>query len=190
MSELEMAQEGLEHATHEHGHGGAPHAKRAAVVIAALAAALAVCETAAKDAQTSFLTHHIEASDTWTQYQAKSGRLATLSATANVLASLPNAGADVAKRLADGAATAARLRSEPGGDGMQQLSDKAHGLEHLRDHDGHRHHGLEIASAGLQLAIVLVSVSVVTGLRSLMRGGGLLGAAAAVYGLLAGVSLL
>ena len=191
MSELEMAQEGLEHATHEHEHGGVPHAKQAAVLIAALAACLAVCETAAKDAQTAFLTHHIAASDTWTQYQAKSGRLATLAATADVLSSLPNADApDIAKRLTDHAATAARLRSEPGGDGMEQLSEKAHELEHERDHDGHRHHGLETASAGLQLAIVLASVSVVTGIRNVMRGGALLGGIAALYGLLAGVSAL
>lgn len=191
MSELEMAQESLDHATEAHEHGSVPHAKRAAIVIASLAAALALCEAAAKDAQTSFLTHHIAASDTWTQYQAKSGRFATLTATADILSSLPNA-ADiaVAQRRADALATAGRMRSEPGGDGMAQLSEQAHELEHVRDQDEHRHHGLEIASGGLQLAIVLVSVSVVTGLVSLMFGGGALGLVALVYGLLIYISAL
>ena len=191
MSELEMAHEGLEHATEAHEHGVVPHAKRAALVIAVLAACLAVCETGAKDAQTAFLTHHIAASDTWTQYQAKSGRLTTLSATADVLASLPDAASPgVAKRIADATAGAARMRSEPGGDGMEQLAARAHDLEHMRDHDGHRHHGLEIASGGLQLAIVLASVSVVTGFVSLLYGGGALGLVAVAYGLLANFSLL
>jgi hypothetical protein len=58
MSEFEHAQEHLEHAAHEHaehGHGGTSHS-RAAVVIAILAAALALTEFAAKDAQTGYLT--------------------------------------------------------------------------------------------------------------------------------------
>jgi hypothetical protein len=46
MSEIEMAQEDIEHAAHEHAHGGVPHAKKAAIVIATLAACLAICETA------------------------------------------------------------------------------------------------------------------------------------------------
>ena len=189
MSELEMAQEGLEHAAHEHAHGSVPHAKRAAVVIAGLAACLAICETAAKDAQTAFLTHHIAASDIWTQYQAKSGRRATLDATANVLSSLPEAsGPAVAKRIADARADASRMRSEPGQDGMEQLAERAHAQEHKRDHEGHRHHGLEIASAGLQLSIVLVSVSVVTSTVAFLFGGGLLGVIATCYGLLASFS--
>ena len=189
MSEIEMAQEGMEHAAHEHAHGGVPHAKKAAVVIATLAACLAVCETAAKDAQTAVLTHHIAASDTWTQYQGKAGRRATFNATADILSSLPGASdPTVAKRIADAVANAERIRNEPGKDGMEQLAALAQGQEHVRDHEEHRHHGLEIASGGLQLSIVLVSVSIVTGVGALLVGGGLLGAAAAIYGLLTAVS--
>jgi len=191
MSEMEMAQESLEHAAEEHAHGGVPHAKKAAIVIAALAACLAICETAAKDAQTAFLTHHVAASDIWTQYQGKSGRRATLDATADILSSLPDASSPaLARRIADARADADRMRSEPGKDGMEQLAERAHEQERERNHEGHRHHGLEIASGGLQLSIVLVSVSVITGLTVLLIGGGLLGAAAAVYGLLASFSIL
>lgn len=189
MSAIEVAQESIEHATHEHASGGVPHAKLAAVVIATLAASLAVCETAAKGAQTAFLAHHIAASNTWSQYQAKSIRRATYQSTAAVLASLP-ADPGTPKRIADALANAERMRTEPGKDGMEQLASRATELEHLRDHQEHRHHGLEIGSGGLQLSIVLVSVSIVTGLRALLIGGGLLGAAAGVYGLLAGISIL
>ena len=191
MSELELAQESLERAAHEHEKGGVPHAKKAAIVIATLAACLAICETAAKDAQTAFLTNHIAASDIWAQYQAKSGRWVTLKATADIISSLPEAsGPEVSKRIADAHAGADRMQSEPGKDGMEQLATRAHDREHERDHEGHRHHGLEIASGGLQLAIVLASVSVVTGMVALLIGGSFLGGAAAVYGLLASFSIL
>src|ERR1700684_2389590 len=84
--EFEHAQEHLEHAAHE--HGGAH--TRAAILIGIMAAALALTEFAAKDAQTSYLTNHIAASDTWAQYQAKSVRRTVLSSEAAVLESLPS----------------------------------------------------------------------------------------------------
>src|ERR1700710_2972834 len=90
----------------------------------------------------------------------------------------------VAKGIAEASANADRMQSEPGKDGMEQLAARAHAQEHVRDHEQHRHHGLEIASGGLQLSIVLVSVSVVTGIGAFLVGGGLLGVAEAVYGLL------
>ena len=60
------------------------------------------------------------------------------------------------------------MRSEPGADGMEQLAEKAHEQEHLRDHEMHRTHELEIASGGLQISIVLASISVVVELPLFM----------------------
>ena len=203
-----MSETALEHLEHAAHHGVAPGGKRAAVIIAALAAGLAVCETAAKDAQTQFLSNHISASNTWAQYQAKSIRrtilLQAADAADNMMAfreAYPNSAeqsdsnGEQARRLnernriAGIRADADRMRSEPGKDGMEQLSEAAHRLEHVRDHEDHRHHGLEIGSGGLQLSIVLVSVSVVTGVGMLMAGGGILGLLSAAYGLAAGLSL-
>ena len=190
MSELELAQDGLEKAAHAHEHGGVPHARRAAIVIAVLAAVLAVTENAAKDAQTAYLSDHIVASDTWAQYQAKSVRRTVLSQTADLLEAAPNGSEPaVAARAAVARKEADRMRSEPGADGMEQLAARAHDREHDRDHEMHRYHGLEMGSGGLQLAIVLVTVSVVTGTSALMLGGGLLGVIAAGYGLLAALAL-
>jgi hypothetical protein len=196
MSEFEHAQEHLEHAAHEHaehGHGGTSHS-RAAVVIAILAAALALTEFAAKDAQTGYLTNHIAASDTWAQYQAKSVRRTILTSEAELLASLPASNDPaVQKRIADAQANAQanadRMRSEPGSDGMEQLAEKAHEQEHLRDHEMHRTHTLEIASGGLQIAIVLASVSVVIDLPLFLIASIVLGLASAIYGLAGGLSL-
>jgi hypothetical protein len=82
------------------------------------------------------------------------------------------------------------MRTEPGKDGMEQLAAKATEREHERDHEGHRYHGLEVASGGLQLAIVLASVSVITSLLPLLVGAGLLGVASAGYAALAWLALI
>jgi len=187
VSNIEYAKESLEHVGHSHAEAP-PHARLAAVIIATLAGALALTEFGAKDAQTAYLSHHIEASDTWNQYQAKSARRVTYASTAEVLASLPNASdPEIRKRIDSARGEADRMRTEPGKDGMEQLSEEARTKEHERDH---RYHGLEIASSGLQLAIVLASVSIVTSFVPLLVGAGLLGLASAAYELVAGFSLV
>jgi hypothetical protein len=186
-NEFEHAQEHLEHAAEE--HHGSGHT-RAAILIGILAAALALTEFAAKDAQTGYLANHIAASDTWAQYQAKSVRRTVLSSEAELLQSLSTTTDPVIKkRIADALANADRMRSEPGADGMEQLAEKAHAQEHLRDHQMHRTHTLEIASGGLQIAIVLASISVVINLPIFMIVSIVLGVASAVYGLLGGLSM-
>jgi hypothetical protein len=185
--EFEQAQEHLEHAAH--GHEGKSHT-RPAVIIAIMAAALALTEFAAKDAQTSYLTNHIAATDTWAQYEAKAVRRTVLTSEADLLQSLPTTtDPAVQKRIADAQANANRMRSEPGADGMEQLTEKAHAQEHLRDHEMHRTHTLEIASGGLQIAIVLASISVVIDLPLFMIASVTLGILSAIYGLLGGLSM-
>ena len=186
--EFEQAQEHLEHAAH--GHSGKSHT-RPAIVIAIMAAALALTEFAAKDAQTNYLTNHIAATDTWAQYQAKAVRRTVLVSEAELLQSLTAANdPQVQKRIADAQANAARMRSEPGADGMEQLAEKAQEQEHLRDHAMHRTHELEIASGGLQIAIVLASISVVVELPLFMIASIALGLVSVLYGLLGGFSIL
>jgi hypothetical protein len=189
-TEFEHANEHLEHAAHgEHAEHGKGHA-RAAIVIAIMAAALALTEFAAKDAQTGYLTNHIAASDTWAQYQAKSVRRTVLTSQAEVLQSLSaNPDPAMQKRIADAKANADRMRSEPGADGMEQLAEKAHEEEHLRDHEMHRTHTLEIASGGLQIAIVLASISVVIYLPMFLIVSIVLGLVSGIYALLGGLSM-
>ena len=189
MSDVQEVHEHIEHAAH--GHAMSPEARRAAVVIALMAAALALTEFDAKSAQVAYLTDHISASDLWSQYQGKAVRRTAYEQTAAVLASLPNsADPEVQKRITAARSNADRMRSEPGSDGMEQIAGRARELEHERDHELHRTHGLETASGGLQIAIVLASVSVVTGARLLMWGGIGLAIVASVYALLASQSLI
>jgi hypothetical protein len=190
MSEqFEQANEHLEHAAHEHGHSMSH--TRAAILIGIMAAVLAITEFAAKDASSEYMTNHIAASDTRAQYQAKSVRRTILSAQADLLETLPGAGGpEMQKRIADARANAERMRSEPGADGMEQLSEKAHEQEHERDHEMHRNHMLEIASGGLQIAIVLASISVVINLPAFMMVSVIVGCASVIYGVLGGFSIL
>ena len=78
MSErIEHAREGLEHA-HHHAENGAEHApnsaRNVAILIAALAALLAICDMGAKSAQNAYITYHITWTNDWAFYQAKNVR--------------------------------------------------------------------------------------------------------------------
>jgi hypothetical protein len=187
--EFDQAHERLEQVTE--GHESRGHTRRAAVIIAVMAACLALTEFAEKDAQTSFLSSHIAASDIWAQYQAKSVRRTVLSSEAELLESLPgSSNAAIQQRIAASLARANHMRSEPGDDGMEQLAQRAHAEEHLRDHEMHRKNMLEVASGGLQIAIVLASISVVIDLPLFMIASVLLGIASALCGLVGGLSIL
>jgi hypothetical protein len=186
MSEtIEHAREGIDHAHQEH----APHtdttARRIAMLIAVLAAALALAEMAEKGAQNEYLTHHIALSDDWAFYQAKNLRAAVQAAESSILANLPNAAdAGPQAEIKRAQENEARLRDDPqGGEGMKQLAVRAKGQEEARDAAFHRYHEFELVVGALQIAIVLASVSVVTRIVALALGAGAVGAIAAAYGL-------
>ena len=166
-------------------HHGDHGARRIAVLIAALAAALALADMGEKQAQNEYLTHHIAVSDDWAFYQAKNIRASVLAAEAAVLANLPNAGdpgpqAEI-KRARQ---SEARMRDEPQREGMKQLAERAKRQEATRDEVFHRYHRFELVVGALQIAIVLASVSVVTRVLALALGAGAIGAVAAACGLL------
>lgn len=185
MSEtIEHAREGIEHA-HE---GHSPHvdttARRIAVLIAVLAAALALADMGEKSAQNAYLTHHIAVSDDYAFFQAKNVRATTWAAQAGILANLPN-GADAGPQaeIKRAKETEARLRDEPGGDGMKQLSERAEANKMARDEAFHRYHQFELVVGALQISIVLASVAVVTRIVALAIGAGVVGAIAGAFGL-------
>lgn len=192
MDNVELAQESLEHAERRERAEVAWN-KHAAIVIAILAAIAVIVEMSANDAQTAYLSHHVSVADTWAQYQGKSTRRVVYAEAAELMASLGGANPDQAVRGHIDAARgeAARMLSDPAkGDGMEQLRQRATAEEHVRDHELERHEGLELGARGLQIAVVLSGLSIVTGAVWLFAAGGLLGLAAAVYALLAGLSLI
>src|ERR1700722_5367618 len=174
---IETAQE----AEAEHKDGSA---RTIAVLIAVLAATLALAEMAEKAAQNEYLTHHIQASDDWNFYQAKTIRSNVYSVEADTLESLPVASEpDVRKRIDAARAQAKRLDDDEKTLGRKQLIEKAHASEEMREAAFHRFHLFEAVVGALEIAIVLASVSVVTRVRQLAMGAVVLGGVAALFGL-------
>jgi hypothetical protein len=177
---MERAHEIEEHAGHSD-----PWARGVAVLISILAAALALTDIGGKAAQNEYLTHHVALSNDWAFYQARNLRSVVRTSEADLLASLPNA-ADPAiqARIKEAKDYAARMRDDPaGGEGMKQLAIAAKEKETVRDEAFHRYHSYEYAVGGLEIAIVLASVSVVTRMRPLTIGAAAIGAAAAAASL-------
>src|SRR5207253_8168705 len=73
--------------------------------------------------------------------------------------------AALSKQIDDWTKTAARYRSEPEtGEGTEQLAKRAKDAEHERDEATAKYHHYEIASAAFQIAIVLASATIITGM--------------------------
>jgi len=93
------------------------------------------------------------------------------------------------KQIEDWQKTAARYRSEPEtGEGTEQLSERAKHAEEERELARAKYHHFELASAAFQIAIVLASATIITGIFTLAWISGLLtlaGVVVAAFGLLA-----
>ncbi|WP_050424254.1 DUF4337 domain-containing protein [Bradyrhizobium tropiciagri] len=185
------AQESMEHAEHaEHASG---ENKKIALLIAVIALCLALSETLGKGAQTESISKNVEASNLWAFFQAKSIRRTAVQTAAEQgklnLATTTDEAAKAAlqKQIDDWLKTAARYRSEPDtGEGSEQLSERAKHAEHERDEATAKYHHFELASAAFQIAIVLASATIITGIAALVWVSGLVtlaGVAMTVLGL-------
>lgn len=174
----EAAHEAAEHTEHE-GLGSAN--KKIALLIAVLALFLAFSETLGKSAQTNAISRNVEAANLWAFFQAKSIRRTVLQTASEEMkiyrTILPDAQrADAAKQLDEWQKTAARYRSEPDtGEGTDQLAARAHHASEERDHSLAKYHNFELASAAFQVAIVLASATIITGMMMLAWLAGVLG---------------
>ena len=167
-------------AGHGHGHGVGEN-KSVALLIAILALFLALAETGAKSAQTDALTRNVEAANLWSFFQARTIRQTTVRTAAEAEA-LAAATGDEARRAAAERQIAAwrgaadRWESEPAtGEGRRELSARARAAERARDRSMAAYHMYEYGSAAFQVAIVVASASIVTGVPLLAVGGIVLG---------------
>jgi ABC-type transport system involved in cytochrome c biogenesis permease subunit len=162
------------------------------MLVAVLAAALAVAEIGAKSTQNAYLTHHVQAADYWGFYQTRNLRAGLLDATAELMASLPNAAdPQVQRRIEAARAEAARLRDDPqAGDGAKQIEAMARAEERRREVAFRKYHSFEATVGALEIAIVLASVSVVIRVRWLTYGAGAIGGLAVLFGLATAAGLL
>jgi uncharacterized protein DUF4337 len=171
------AHESLEHA--EQTEHASSENRKIALLIAVIAVFLALSETLGKSAQTEAISKNVEASNLWAFFQAKTIRR-TVVQTAADQARLAAAADDAAKaalqkQIDDWQKTAARYRSEPEtGEGTEQLSERARHAEEERSLASAKYHHFELASAAFQIAIVLASATIITGIFALAWISGLL----------------
>lgn len=174
-------------------HGGIEHIpdKRIALLIAVLALCLALVETGAKSTQTQALSSNVEASNLWAFFQARTIRQTTLRTALEESELQKPALADPAARTALEAQqnkwrdTIAAWEDDPAkGEGRKQLSEHAKQAEERSTESLAKYHLYEYSAAAFQVAIVVVSASVVTGVALLGVGGVLVALAGAVLGVL------
>src|SRR5262249_19267470 len=156
------------------GHGAGhidPANKKVALFIAVLALVLAFAETLGKAAQTAALANHIEASNLWSFFQAKTIRQTTMGTAAEQMeAQLGDRAPDAVRKQVDAwKKTAERYQSEPEtGEGRKELMARAKEREAMRDRATAAYHHFELASAAVQIAIVLASAQIITGVAALL----------------------
>ena len=166
------------------GHGHVDHHggnKGIALLISVLALVLAFAETLGKSAQTAALASNIEASNLWAFFQAKTIRQTSLRTAAEQMEA-SNLGENAKKQIAKWRDTVQRYQSEPEtGEGRDQLAARAKEAEKKRDFSMAAYHHYELASAAVQIAIVLASASIITSMVALVWAAGALGLLGAAF---------
>ena len=166
-----------------HGHGHADHGgnKGIALLISVLALVLAFSETLGKSAQTAALAQNIEASNLWAFFQAKTIRQTVLRTAAEQTV-LSSSSENSKKQVEKWRETAQRYQSEPEtGEGRDQLAARAKEAEKKRDKAMAAYHHYEVASAAVQIAIVMASASIITSMVALVWIAGGLGVLGIVF---------
>jgi hypothetical protein len=127
----------------------------------------------------------------WSFFQAKTIRQTTMRTAAEQLEAQygDKAPAPVAKQVENWKKTAERYQSEPEtGEGRKELAARAKDTEKKRDRALAAYHQYELASAAVQIAIVLASAEIITGVAALLwisAGLGLVGVAFCLIGFFA-----
>ncbi|MGD0719808.1 MAG: DUF4337 domain-containing protein [Roseiarcus sp.] len=164
--------------------------KRVALLIAILALFLALAEAGGKNAEHRSTEKNIEASDLYNFYQAKKIRAGVLEADiaqteiARASASDPKVAAAIDAQIAAWKATITRLETEKP-DGMEAIQERAKAAVETRERANQRLDHFEYASGLIQIAIVLASASIITGIAALIwlsMGLGVIGAALMAFG--------
>lgn len=163
---MSEATEHIEHAEHAHASGN----KKLALLIAILALVLAVTETLSKSYQTEVILKHQEAANLWAFFQAKSirGNSAQLAKTQlSLLGDTKDERINAAIAKLDDA-VAHYDSDEKSGEGKKQLAAKAKEAEHETHAYMAKYEKMEMAAGMLQVAIVLASATIITGVGFLV----------------------
>ncbi len=158
---------------------------RTAIMIAVLAMLLAITGLGGQNAAKEATNNNIFASNLYAFYQAKNIRQTEFALAADALqlsllsnSSLtPEAKAEIQKKIDAYRKNVARYESEPETqEGKKELLARAKVMEQNRDHALKQDPYFDYAEVLLQIAIVLASVAIVSGISWLVFGSALLGA--------------
>lgn len=156
--------------------------KRIGLLIAILALMLAFSEIGGKNAEQDALARNIEASNLWAFFQAKTIRGTTLRTAADEMEVALAGVADPAqrermqKRVDGWKATIVRYEPEPEvNEGRKELMARAKAAEARRDVSAARDDKYDVVSGLLQIAIVVSSAAIITGVTLLAFTGAGLG---------------
>jgi hypothetical protein len=167
---------------------------RAALLIAAMAAMLAIGGLGGGNATDDMLIGNIRASDTWAFYQAKTIRqtayeIEVAELESRLVGASPAQARDLSARIAKYRGKAARYEDEPDpaapgdalrGEGKKQLMAQARNFEAMRDRASEQDNNFDYAEVVLQLALVLGSVAILAGNRTVLVAAAGLGALGAL----------
>ena len=177
-------------------HEGDSTKSRTALTISILAMVLAISNLGGSNAMKESTQENILASNAYSFYQAKTVRQTALKIAATdlelQLAREPQMPAAVKelhqKKIDDYKKTIERYESEPENkEGKKELLAKAKAHEHVRDHAMRQDPWFDYAEGMLQIAIVLLSVSIIGGVAVFYwvgSGLGLLGSLSMLNGFL------
>jgi hypothetical protein len=147
-----------------------------ALIISILALLLALAEAGAKQAQHLSMEMNIEASDLFNFYQAKRIRSTVVETAAEALEAQrtmltdPTAQEAVEKQIGDFRATVARFERDPKKpeDSLDTIQERANVAVEARELANHRLERYELGSGLAQIAIVLASAAIITGMTMLV----------------------
>lgn len=152
--------------------------KRIGLLIAILALLLAFSEIGGKNAEQDALAKNVEASNLWAFFQAKTIRGTTLRTAAEAMeielagVTEPAVRERMQKRIDSWKATVARYESEPEtNDGRKELMARAKAAEAQRDISSARDDKYDVVSGLFQIAIVVSSAAIITGVALLAFTG-------------------
>ena len=164
------------------------------VYIAILAVLLAVCSMGGSNSMKDMINSNVEVTNYWAFFQAKNIRQSQFRLAADQLEidlaanpGMPEAARkNIETKIKRYRETVERYESDPKeGDGKKELMAKARSLEAERAKAQRKDPYFDFAEALLQIAIVLASVMIITGVRGLLLtslGMGLIGALLMVNG--------
>jgi hypothetical protein len=150
--------------------------RRAALIIAILALFLALSEAGAKNAQHVSTEKNIETSDLYNFYQAKKVRSTIFEAASAMLESEktgftdPKAQEALDRQIAEFKARVAQFEKDPKKpeDSMDAIQERADRAAEGRELANRRLEHYEFGSGLFQIAIVLASAAIITGIAALM----------------------